>query len=211
MTDTTDSRLEIRAFDKGAVIFSQGEPGDAAYIIDSGAVTIFQSTGARRIELATLKPGEIFGEMAVIDGGARMGTAVAERPTVVSRIPQALFETRLEATDRFIRGLLTLFLRNIRNGHRSFLRRPRSFRDNVKVLQGVAVNVARFGGRVGDPVQAEALKGALARLVAVTAELDTLAATLPDQRHHIILDGGEGRGSLAAAVLGSESERLDRD
>jgi len=70
--------LEWRAFSTGDTVFSIGEPGDSMYIIGSGSVelSVKDNTGAK-IVLATAGPGEQFGELSLLDGGARTASAVA--------------------------------------------------------------------------------------------------------------------------------------
>lgn len=181
----------------GQVVFTQGERGEAAYLVDSGSVTIFQMISGRRIELGTIKPGEIFGEMAVIDDGRRMATAVATADSQLSRIPKSVFEKKLEASDRFIKGILNVFLSHIRGNHRTFLRRPRSFRDKVAVIDEVAEYIGFFADKL-EGQHAAALNAKLGTLRSVLDDLRTLSDELPDKRRHTILNVEEGYGKLAA-------------
>jgi len=67
-----------RSYHKGEVVCSQGDPGDALYGIVSGRVRI--STGdadGREIFLNIMEPGDTFGEIALLDGGARTASAIA--------------------------------------------------------------------------------------------------------------------------------------
>lgn len=61
----------------GEVIFSEGDRGDAMYVIQFGQVRIVKRTPTTEIVLATLGPGEIFGEMALLDQQERSASAVA--------------------------------------------------------------------------------------------------------------------------------------
>ncbi len=64
-------------FEGGEVIFKQGEKGNELYIIQSGNVKITKETDTGELKLATLKKGEIFGEMALFDRLPRSATATA--------------------------------------------------------------------------------------------------------------------------------------
>lgn len=89
---TIDALAELahrRHFDKGALIFSQGDPGDALYGIASGKVRILTSDDkGHEVFLNLLGPGDTFGEIALLDGLERTASAVAVEPStlvVISR------------------------------------------------------------------------------------------------------------------------------
>ena len=61
-----------RSFPKGVRVFLEGDSGDACYIVRSGGLRVTREhQDGRAIALATLGPGDIFGELAMIDGGTR--------------------------------------------------------------------------------------------------------------------------------------------
>lgn len=70
----------IQSYSKGQVIFKQNSSGNEMYIVSSGRVKLLsESETGRRMVLATLKPGEHFGEMSLVDGSPRSATAIAAR------------------------------------------------------------------------------------------------------------------------------------
>jgi F420-non-reducing hydrogenase small subunit len=64
-------------YQKGEVVFRQGEPGDTMYIVQSGAVEVSQFRDDKKEVLALLERGDFFGEMALIDKHPRTATTVA--------------------------------------------------------------------------------------------------------------------------------------
>ena len=64
-------------YEKGEVIFHQGDQGDTMYIIQSGAVEISQLQGEQKTVFALLEQGDFFGEMALIDKHSRSAAATA--------------------------------------------------------------------------------------------------------------------------------------
>ena len=66
-----------RVFQDGEVIFEEGSHGDEMYIIHSGAVKLVKRTPEWETVVATMGPGEFFGEMALVDNAPRSVSAVA--------------------------------------------------------------------------------------------------------------------------------------
>ncbi|MEW5729439.1 MAG: cyclic nucleotide-binding domain-containing protein [Pseudomonadota bacterium] len=201
-----EARLDRVRVAAGDRIFTQGEVGDAAYILHKGRVVIFQHHEGHRVELGTVGPGEIFGEMAVIDGGRRMASAVAAEDCVLARVPLPVFQKKLDGADRFLRALIQLFIKNIRQSHRIFLRRPRSFRDHVRQMSAFSWNMRRFAGRMDDRRMADDMLDVIERLDAALGDLTRLAEACPDKRHDLIVTD-EVDGVDFGDVVGSETRR----
>ncbi len=71
-----------RSFEKGEVIFQEGQFGEVMYVVRSGRVLIKREhAGGRTIALTELGPGSLFGELAVLDGEVRSATVECTEPT----------------------------------------------------------------------------------------------------------------------------------
>ena len=81
--------VDVTRLEPNEILFRAGEPGDSLFIVKSGQVEIFiKDTAGQKIVLMIAQPGDIFGELAMLDGKARTATA------------QALAETELFVFDR---------------------------------------------------------------------------------------------------------------
>ncbi|ACS80099.1 cyclic nucleotide-binding domain-containing protein [Maridesulfovibrio salexigens] len=81
---------QSKTFLKGDVIFREGEKGNAAYMIQSGTVNIVKNIKGKRQILATLGPGELFGEMAIISKCERVAGAEAASECVLLELTARL-------------------------------------------------------------------------------------------------------------------------
>ena len=72
-----------RQFAAGQEIFPEGAPGDGVYFVKSGLVEISAGQAERRI-ISRLGPGEVFGEMAIIEHRPRSAAATAADRTINS-------------------------------------------------------------------------------------------------------------------------------
>ena len=104
--DRVTRGMRTRRFRRGEVIFHLGDPGDALFIVVSGAIKIMlpSDTGDEAI-LVTLRAGDVFGELALLDGAPRSATAVAIEPSETAILPRAQFRELL-ATEPAIRDAL---------------------------------------------------------------------------------------------------------
>src|SRR5581483_1368811 len=100
------SRLEDYA--PGAVMLHQGTVGDAYYVVIAGQVAVRTgSPPGESTHLATLGPGQGFGEMALLSARPRTADVVAESGAQVLAVPRAAFETHLLADAGFKARLVT--------------------------------------------------------------------------------------------------------
>ena len=64
-----------RSYERGEVIFREGDSGDTCYVVKSGSVSVMREhQDGRVIALAELRPGQIFGELAMFDHETRSAT-----------------------------------------------------------------------------------------------------------------------------------------
>jgi CRP-like cAMP-binding protein len=90
--DALVAGVRTRRYRRGEVIFHQGDPGDALHIVLSGRVKISSpsDTGVEAI-LTTLRPGEWFGALALLDGAPRSASATAVGATETLILPRDRF------------------------------------------------------------------------------------------------------------------------
>ncbi len=135
-----------RAFPKGAVVFVQGDEGDALYGVVSGQVRISTSTAdGREVFLNIMEPGDTFGEIAIMDGLPRTATATAMNDAVLVVIQRAPFVDLLQREPGLAIHLLELLCGRIR--WTSELLEDAAFLDGPARLAKRLLSLATLHGR----------------------------------------------------------------
>jgi CRP/FNR family cyclic AMP-dependent transcriptional regulator len=95
------------------IIFSEFEPGDTFYLIQSGKVEIVKIIGDIEKTIDVLEPGEIFGEMAILEDVPRSATAVALGRVQALEFNRENFQTLMQGNPQIALKLLKLFTKRI--------------------------------------------------------------------------------------------------
>lgn len=106
--------LERKVIYPGERVFKEGDEGNTAYVIEDGVVEIYKSLDGKEVSIGTVTKGGILGEMALIDNQPRMASARVIKTATLVTVPRATFQEKLAKADPFIRGLLGIFVKNIR-------------------------------------------------------------------------------------------------
>ena len=101
-------------FEDGEVIFADGANGDWMYVVESGEVEISKIVGGRKIVIETMKPGDLFGEMAYIDKTPRSATATARGTTEVGIIDRQFFDQEFNKLSADFQQMLKLVAYRLR-------------------------------------------------------------------------------------------------
>ncbi len=74
------ARIDVERFEAGAEMFSHGDPGGSMFVIRSGIVELyFKNDTGDHISLEIVGPGQFFGEISLLDGGARTTSALVKQ------------------------------------------------------------------------------------------------------------------------------------
>ena len=95
------------------VVFAAGTPGDALYVVAAGTIEVSLGRDARRVRLAVLGPGKVFGEIALVDGGPRAATCAAVGDAVVLRLGAGEFAALAESHSPVSLRILEALIANL--------------------------------------------------------------------------------------------------
>lgn len=111
---------ESQLFLDGTVLFRENEPGDYAYYIEDGTIELMSMMHGKELVLAILGPGDMVGEMALLDSHPRTATAYVRGYARVIRIHPTQVLDRLRHTDPLIALVLKAVLQRFRDMRERF-------------------------------------------------------------------------------------------
>ncbi|MFA6857625.1 MAG: Crp/Fnr family transcriptional regulator [Treponema sp.] len=109
-----------KQYKPGNVIISEFEPGNCFYLIQSGKVQLVKCVNDSKKNLDILKPGEFFGEMAILDNSPRSATCVAIGKVECLEFNKENFELLITGNPQIAIILLKLFCKRIYDQKRRF-------------------------------------------------------------------------------------------
>lgn len=105
---------DVVALTDGEVLFRQGDPSDGrVFVVRSGEVQVH--LGENTVE--TLGPGEMFGELAIVDDGPRSATIVSSGETVVVPIDRQRFRSLVQMTPFFAENVMKVMAGRLRKAN----------------------------------------------------------------------------------------------
>ena len=139
-----------KVFQPDEIIFSEYEPGDTFYLIQSGRVKLVKNAGEHERVLDILTPPEIFGEMAILEDSPRTASAVALDEVTVLELTSQNFEILLLGNPHIALRLLRVFSKRIYESKRRFmiftLSDPQAkFADVLVMLDETQANIDKTG------------------------------------------------------------------
>ncbi len=157
------------SFAADQTIFKQGDPGDGIYVVKDGLIQIsaIVATGESRV-LSRVGPGELFGEMAVLDNNPRSAGAVAAEAATVYFIPRADLVCLLDRTPRLAAAVVREISRRLRDFNRQYVR-------EVLESERLAL-VGRFASSI-----VHDLKNPL-NIIGISADMACMATSTPESR-----------------------------
>jgi CRP/FNR family transcriptional regulator, cyclic AMP receptor protein len=130
-------RIDLLRYAAGQTIFNYGDPGHALYIVRSGEVEIFvKNDQGEKIVLETSQPGDVFGEVSLLDSGTRTASVTAIGAVEVLRLDREHFEDYLRQHTPAALNLLSVIARRLRKSDEMIRRTMTRNVNDVAAEQG---------------------------------------------------------------------------
>lgn len=134
-----------RSFPKGARVFHEGDHSDACYVVREGEVRVTREhSDGRAIALATLGPGELVGELAMLDGGVRSASVEALTDVELLALSAADMRGLLERNADITTKLVVKLAERLRETNERISRQ--SFQTVPSRVAGVLSQLVNEGG-----------------------------------------------------------------
>jgi CRP/FNR family transcriptional regulator, cyclic AMP receptor protein len=105
----------MRSYQPHAVVVRQDEPSDGVYLITAGRLSVSVSGSDGRVTtIGHMGPGEIIGEISLLDGGARSATVVSETKSVLVAVDRSLFLPLVQAHPAIAMALVSVVSARLR-------------------------------------------------------------------------------------------------
>ncbi len=124
--------VEVRVAPAGTILFAEGAPGDCAYVVSSGSVLIAKEQLSSTAALAHRGPGDIIGEMALIDESPRFASAVCETVCELLVLSRARFFGILTSRPDIAAGVLKMMTARIREADVKRLRETEAVNEDLR-------------------------------------------------------------------------------
>ncbi|MGN6814738.1 MAG: Crp/Fnr family transcriptional regulator [Solirubrobacterales bacterium] len=187
-----------RSFPAGTRVFHEGDDSDACYIVKEGSFRVTREhSDGRAITLATLGPGEIFGELAMLDGDKRSASAEALTDGDLLALPandvRALLARHPEISLKLVAGLVRrLRAANVRLSRQSFQTVP----SRVAGILAQLSREAQADGDAEEEVTIEMNQTDLAQLAGTSRE--SVSRFLAELERAGVVRSGRGRVTVLA-------------
>jgi CRP/FNR family transcriptional regulator len=191
------SRVAVpRAFPAATRVFHEGDRSDACYIVRSGSFRVTREhSDGRAITLATLGPGDIFGELAMLDGEVRSASVEALGDGELLALPAGEVRALLARHPEITVKLIAALVRRLRAANERISRQ--SFQTVPSRVAGVLSQlVAEEGAGEGGEVTIRMTQADLAQLAGTSRE--SVSRFLADLERAGIVRPGRGRVTVLA-------------
>jgi CRP-like cAMP-binding protein len=176
-------RLNVK---KDAFVFSEGDQGDAAYVVDLGSIAIVKSVDGQAVRLATVRIGGMFGEMAILDGSPRMASAQAIEDSTLIVVPRHAIESKLGKSEPALRTVFRVLVQNLRNVHHAYIKRPRSTQDFLNLMEFNLTSLGAYMDKSEDRALADATRGPMRSIAMALLDLRRLFDGHADRRSSVL-------------------------
>lgn len=198
----------LRTLKKGEILFREGDPSDAMYVIKTGKIAITKTKGSSEIKLAELGPGDMLGEMAFFDSKPRSAGAKAMADATIIELPFKALNAQFKTFPEWLKAIVRTVNSHLRNANTKIKNLEKTNEEDTQVFPAHTVTrlmailglvTTRFGEKTpeGINVQYNTLRRYTIQVFQQsTSKMDKLMEILQGLGYMKVEDLGEGRIKL---------------
>lgn len=111
------SAADKAAIAKDALYFNEGDSGESFYVLIAGQVSVEQTSGGKWVQLATLKPGDSFGEMTLVDEKIRSARVKALSDCVALFFPMQRLKASPDVTSALYLNIAKVLVKRLKSAN----------------------------------------------------------------------------------------------
>ena len=148
----------IKQLSKGEILFREGDPSDAMYVIKKGKIAITKAKGNSEIVLAELMPGEMLGEMAFFDNKPRSAGAKASTDAEVIMLPFSSLHAQFKTFPEWLRAMVKTVNSHLRNANQTIKNLQQLSKDDTEMFPPHTITclcaiIALIGFKAGEETE----------------------------------------------------------
>ena len=121
LEDFLDQNLQTNSFPKGANIFTKGDQADSAYFIIEGRIEVFEEYNNEETLIATLGPGDILGEMALLRFDEYTLSSRASEDTKVHVIKPGFLHKEIQKSSPIVKAILGILIDRLHEANETLI------------------------------------------------------------------------------------------
>ena len=195
--DELSKAITTQQLEKGEMLFEEGDQGVTAYVIDSGEIEILKISENRQVLLNVLGPGDVFGEMALLDESPRMAGARAGAPTTLLAIKKTTFDGLLDHSPSAARAMFDTVVARLRSTE-GLLRQSERMAQLGTLTAGVAhelnnpaAAVKRGAAQLANSVEAYARSQRAVAGLALSHQQEEMLGSMLTEASSAAISGGD--------------------
>jgi len=200
----------VKELKKGEILFREGDPSDAMYVIKKGRIAITKAKGKSEIVLAELVPGEMLGEMAFFDDKPRSAGAKAATDCEVIALPFVALHAQFKTFPEWLKAMVKTVNSHLRSANQRIKNLESAHSEDKEMFPPHMITkliaiISLIGIKCGEPQEGEGQDGHIVIPYSVlrnyciqifgapTNKLDKMMEALQTKDYMEVEDLGEGK------------------
>ena len=203
----------VKELKKGEILFREGDPSDAMYVIKKGRIAITKAKGNSEIVLAELVPGEMLGEMAFFDDKPRSAGAKAAVDCEVIALPFVALHAQFKTFPEWLKAMVKTVNSHLRSANQRIknLESAQSKETEMfppHMITRLIAIISLIGMKVGEPLEEEGKEGEMLIPYTILRNYCIQIFGAPTNKLDKMMEALQGMGYMEVEDIGEGKKRV---